>query len=351
MRILALFMGKQPGRKTTRYKARSKGTPYSRTEAEGNSDNNSDNNVQENTEPSSCPICEEVIKEATDDSPGDEAIYCEGQCEAWFHRKCAGISKKAYEQAGESENPFYCMSCLQVHYNQEISQLKEQLALLFSKIPKVTEGGSNQQLDQTYPETCAVKNSLKPPTVISQNDAPRRPADTSARKFNVVLSGLPECPPGTKKPDRNYADLKSATGILTEVDSSIQPLSIRDTVRLGKFNPTGRPRPMLVTLNRSTDVTSILSKRSQVKPPYVIKPDLSREARIIESHLLKARWSLLQNNTPKSDVKIRGNKLFVKGKLFGQADINGFTSSTNTAAATVVPTAAPMDATATSSST
>jgi len=132
---------------------------------------------------------------------------------------------------------------------------------------------------------------------------------TENRKFNIVLSGLPECPKGTKKLERDYADLKSATSVLTEVDSSIQPLSIRDTVRLGKFNPTGRPRSMLVTLNRSADVSSILSKRAQVKPPYVIKPDLSREARTIESHLLKTRWSLIQANTPKSDIKVRGNKL------------------------------------------
>jgi len=191
-------MGKQPVHKTTCHKARSKGTPYSRTD---NSDNNSDNNIDENTEPSSCPICEEVIKEATDDSPGDEAIYCEGQCKAWSHHKCAGILKKAYEQASESENPFYCMSCLQ-HYNQEICQLNEQLALLSSKIPNLTEGGSNQQLDQTsHPEISAVNNSSKPPTVISHNNAPchsHRAADTSARKCNIVLSGFPECPPGTK---------------------------------------------------------------------------------------------------------------------------------------------------------
>ena len=67
----------------------------------------------------------------------------------------------------------------------------------------------------------------------------------------------------------------------------MQLLSIRDTVRLGKYNPTGHPRPVLATLNESSDVASLLSKRAQVKSPYVIKPDLSREARTIESHLLK----------------------------------------------------------------
>ena len=95
----------------------------------------------------------------------------------------------------------------------------------------------------------------------------------------------------------------------------------------GTLVPTkryGRPRPLLVTLNRSSDVNSILSKRSQLKSPFFIKPDLSRDARVTESHLLKVRWSLIQDNTPKSDIKIRGNKIYVKGKLHGQADSAGF---------------------------
>jgi len=58
-----------------------------------------------------------------------------------------------------------------------------------------------------------------------------------------------------QKIERGYADLKSATSILTEVDSSIQPFSIGDTVRLGKFNPTGHPRSMLVMLKRSANVS------------------------------------------------------------------------------------------------
>ena len=73
-----------------------------------------------------------------------EAIFCEGQCEAWYHRRCAGISKSAYESASESENPFYCMSCLQVHYNNKISQLKEQIAALSSKILGLSEGDTSQ---------------------------------------------------------------------------------------------------------------------------------------------------------------------------------------------------------------
>jgi len=64
----------------------------------------------------------------------------------------------------------------------------------------------------------------------------------------------------------------------------VQSSSIKDTVRLGKFNPEGHPRPVLIALNRSSDAASILSKRAQVKSPFVIKPDLSHEAITVKSH-------------------------------------------------------------------
>ena len=39
-------------------------------------------------------------KEDTDDQEADEAIYCEGICKSWVHRKCAGLSNIVY---------IYCM--------------------------------------------------------------------------------------------------------------------------------------------------------------------------------------------------------------------------------------------------
>ena len=126
--------------------------------------------------------------------------------------------------------------------------------------------------------------------------------------------------------ERIKSDVNNVTTVLNDLDDSIQFHAIRDTIiRLGKYNPSGHPRLLLMTLNRSSDVNIILSKRAQVKAPFVIKPDLSRDARITESHLLKVRWSLIQAKTPKVDIKIRGNKIYVKGQLHGQADISGFT--------------------------
>ena len=79
-----------------------------------------------------------------------------------------------------------------------------------------------------------------------------------------------------------------------------------------------------------------------MKSPYVVKADLSQAERATESHLLKVWWSLIQASAPKSDIKICGNKLYVKGKLYGEADRKGFRlsepeSNTNASVSNVVP--------------
>ena len=61
-----------------------------------------------------------------------------------------------------------------------------------------------------------------------------------------------------------------------------------------------------------------------MKSPHIVKADLSKEARDIESHLLKVQWSLIQGNIPKLHIKIRGNKIYIKCKLHVQADGTGF---------------------------
>ena len=38
-------------------------------------------------------VCIEVIEEKSDKNEGHDAIYCEGKCNSWLHRQCAGLSK------------------------------------------------------------------------------------------------------------------------------------------------------------------------------------------------------------------------------------------------------------------
>ena len=188
-------MPKSQGKKITK-KGRAKDKPYSRSTQDGPPADSDDPE-----EPPICPVCDVVIKEPSDDGrdPGDEALFCEGKCEAWYHRKCVGVSKCAYIIASESENPFYCLLCMQAHYNNIIAELKDQISTLTSKANQPTEATNPSSGQQPINQVI----QQPPATSIPVSTTPSAPGvntkSHSDRKFNVVLFGLAECPEGTKK--------------------------------------------------------------------------------------------------------------------------------------------------------
>ena len=49
-----------------------------------------------------CPICESKFNIVDDDesNEGEDAIFCEGECQIWLHRKCVGLMKNAFTLIG-----------------------------------------------------------------------------------------------------------------------------------------------------------------------------------------------------------------------------------------------------------
>ena len=124
----------------------------------------------------------------------------------------------------------------------------------------------------------------------------------------------------TNWPNRASNDLDSVSCAILKVDSSIIPQSFRDCYCLGKYTRnSNRLCPILVTLNRSADVTNVLSKRSSLKgDSIVIKPDLSPIDKANEKMFLNQRWSLIQSGTNRISIKIRGSRLYVNDRIHGQ---------------------------------
>ena len=111
--------------------------------------------------------------------------------------------------------------------------------------------------------------------------------------------------------------------LISDLDPDIGPSAVRDHFRLGKFNDAhSRPRPILVKLNRTSEVESILSKRARVTGLHGVKPDLPQEVRQREYTLMKERWALTQSGVERSDIKIRGSSILLRKKLHAQY-ING----------------------------
>ena len=261
----------------------------------------------------------------------NDALFCRGSCQQWLHRYCASVTVPCYKSIKEEGIPFFCFWCCQVRNQREkasLTSIVEQLKFENTKLKESLGAAQSQtqgdgQNKRSY--ASVISSAAHDPTTDSGSNMQNRQAATATqvpnpdRKYNVVVYGVEECPQGTPKHARLQSDLKHVVSVMSKVDNTICLESIKDCYRLGKFKPNqSLPRPVLVKFIRISDVSSILSKKGDFSQPFSVKPDLSPEERHRDSLLLKARWSLIQAGTDRSQIKIRGSRLYVNKKLYCQ---------------------------------
>ena len=182
-------------------------------------------------------------------------------------------------------------------------------------------GASAPDMSQNKLSYSAVARSNTSPSLPAasySSDLPTPRVATHERKLNVVLYGVQECSSGMSRSARQDSDLTNVVSVLSSIDPTIQSLSISDCFRLGKFTESSRPRPILVRFIRVVDASRILAKRSDLSPPFSLKPDLPFQQRVHNSLLLKQRWQLIQNGNDRKFITIKGDCLYVHRKLYGR---------------------------------
>ena len=66
-----------------------------------------------------CLVCDQIIVEADETTEGQDAVFCEGDCQGWIHRVCAGLTRSAFENLSESV-PYLCLYCSFTKQSNEI---------------------------------------------------------------------------------------------------------------------------------------------------------------------------------------------------------------------------------------
>ena len=295
-----------------------------------------------------CLVCGSRITKANEVEgiTGDNAVFCEGKCDAWIHRTCIRLSKQSFEALSESESPYLCPHCILSKQTKEIEDLKQLvksltenlsaakkqiLALKANQAESPDQPGNATELSGgDTPETVTnmeVTNSATP--AIAANTTMPNSASTQAdREFNAVLYGILECSKGTKKYDQAKQDLTNVITAVSHVDHEITSQNIRDCLRLGKYKESAkRPRPILIKLTRAIDVISLLSNRNSLPNNISIKPDMSQAKRTIESLLMKERWRLIQTGIDHKSIKIQAANIYVNNKLHGKVCNSSFALS------------------------
>ena len=286
-----------------------------------------------------CVSCSENVE--------NDCISCDW-CGQWEHNKCAGLTEDELKVLFNinSHVKFFCKLCqpnVEVAFKffdniqEKQNSIAAKMNVIEEKLTKsVVDLNSrfeqfNKQLTAAATQPTALQSKgTQMSTVTPQNSSGtyNQPAPVSKftvsnnftdRKFNVVVYGIKESPTGTQRSSRTKSDIDSCVNILNKANGDISDLSIRDCLRLGKFNSSRtKPRPLLVKLSRAFDVATVLSNRSKIPEGIQIKPDMNKEEKLREQVLLKERWSLICSGTDKKHIKIRRAKLYVKGQIYGE---------------------------------
>ena len=84
-------------------------------------------------------------------------MFCDGHCNTWLHRGCAGLSKTAFKKVTESNDPFSCTCCY-------LSQHKGELIALRTTVNKMTS-----ELASLSSALKEIAGKVTPSTVSLQN--------------------------------------------------------------------------------------------------------------------------------------------------------------------------------------
>ena len=284
-----------------------------------------------------CAICEEEIIDASSQTTGEDAIYCDGHCKSWIHRRCAGLSTANFTVVSQSKDPYFCPHCRLETAVEKLAQLEIKLEHLVDRVerskPKPTPTTSSSPPIPVHPDNNSVSSNTAPSLPTTTNSSSRettsQPTTTTApsapSKFNVVVYGIEECPKGTHFSQRQLKDTENVANFFETFCPQISDQSIRDTVRLGKFREEA-VRPILVTMARVCDASTLLSNRRSIAPSSKasLKPHMSHEQRKVESILLQERRRLIGSGKERSSIKIKGNRLYLHNLEHGRVENNQF---------------------------
>ena len=157
-----------------------------------------------------CIVCDCSILEASESTEGQDAVFCEGDCQGWIHRMCAGLSRPAFDNLNES-TPYLCSFCTCTKQYKEICDLKETVKSLSNKLAKLE--GAQEPLPAPINETT-------PPVPTKPSEPKSQQAAPPERKLNVVVYGLEENPSNTTRQDRLQMDVKSVTSAFSKTRKS-----------------------------------------------------------------------------------------------------------------------------------
>ena len=131
----------------------------------------------------------------------DEALFCEGKCQAWLHRCCASVSSEQHKLLAASTEPFLCPTCGQERNQAQIAELKNTVEALKLELSQLKKAFSDFRDQATQPTTInsTTINSKSYAAAATTDDKTRsikrRPTVTDVRKKCNLMHQSSKRPP------------------------------------------------------------------------------------------------------------------------------------------------------------
>ena len=137
--------------------------------------------------------------------------------------------------------------------------------------------------------------------------------DSIDKRNKIRIQGVPE-PKNLSNAKRLEHDEEHLKNILETLGEWGESNNINLVKRLGPFNEqSDRTRSLIDKFSYEWTARKGLTKGYKLRNsdyPVFINKSLSKEEVILEKRVLKKRWELMQNGTPKVELKIKNLKLF-----------------------------------------
>ena len=223
----------------------------------------------------------------------NKGVACD-KCNVWFHGPCVNLTSDQLSVLESLKTTcWYCDSCYEAR--AESFELKE-------KICSIQE--SLNDLKNTKRKSSDLKFDIQKES-LSRFDNHR---------YKVKIVGVPENNLRFSN-DRKPRDKEIIEDIATELN--LHNVQVSDCHRKGKFNNSKR-RPVIVTFSSIWDarrvVRKIIERKLFQEKGILVQARLSPSDQEIERCRIAKRYTLINDGTDKSRIKIRNLKLYIDGK-------------------------------------
>ena len=209
-----------------------------------------------------CAVCLEEIIDGK-----HEAIFCEGHCKMWYHRGCASVSQKLFQELTASEEPFLCLMCSRASFKEELDQLKSEIAFLKSELKAIPS--MQTCIEAPHRETINLQTKISDSTATSKKATYARVASSSKAPRILQDNKKRRLPSHNHRENHQPSNLESPSTTANPIGNQNRPKPERVVVpgvrRIWGTLKSASTTAVSSTLNKLTTLGNQLTVKKKVR--------------------------------------------------------------------------------------